>query len=379
VLKGWAGDGSREEIYRAVNQAVQQVDPKESQLLYMPFLYRSHLARTMDACFIGLRTEHTTAHLLRAVFEGVAFAHRQHPDILAGGGFGRRRAALTGGAANSSVWAGIFRRRDRPHNGDDACRPGGSPRRRRVGFSRSSRIAEVCSRGSLARLRVHSFPCLSLQNHAIPVPAPFKESSVPHLGPPCSRAPVLAQRVMRMKIAISQLITAFEKVLLRSAMLEAAPFVRIEDWSRLEAPSRGARDHYLRFLEESKELIGLVLVRLPIFLQIPVRVARRIHVFRFPIAIVSDYETAVKESISLHARQNASQAPRPGEGGSLGSRFVADPRWRLQADGFTLMFEVIDGWILHGVSTGKLHGELVEPSFHLQEQVLKEAGLAGAP
>ena len=74
----------------------------------MPFLYRSHLSRTMDACFLGLRAEHTTAHLLRAVFEGVAFAHRQHLDILSSSGLGRGRAVLSGGAANSAVWGAIF-------------------------------------------------------------------------------------------------------------------------------------------------------------------------------------------------------------------------------------------------------------------------------
>jgi hypothetical protein len=107
-------------------------------------------------------------------------------------------------------------REDPPPSHQDRPCPAGAPFRAtalrstpnsRVGFARSSRIAEVCSRGSIARLRAHSFPCLSLQDFAIPVSAPFpstKEPSVPHFGPPCSRAPVLAQRVMRMKIAISQ-------------------------------------------------------------------------------------------------------------------------------------------------------------------------------
>jgi len=57
----------------------------------------------------------------------------------------------------------------------------------------------------VAGLRVHSFPSLTLQDLAIPVPAPVpstKESSLPHFEPPISRAPVLTQRVLRMKIAI---------------------------------------------------------------------------------------------------------------------------------------------------------------------------------
>jgi hypothetical protein len=49
-----------------------------------------------------------------------------------------------------------------------------------------------------------SFPSLTLQDLAIPVPVPVpitKESSVPHFEPPIRRAPVLTQRVLRMKIA----------------------------------------------------------------------------------------------------------------------------------------------------------------------------------
>jgi hypothetical protein len=40
---------------------------------------------------------------------------------------------------------------------------------------------------SAARLRVHSFPSLTLQDLAIPVSAPIpstEESSMPHIGPP---------------------------------------------------------------------------------------------------------------------------------------------------------------------------------------------------
>ena len=51
-----------------------------------------------------------------------------------------------------------------------------------------------------ARLRVHFFPSLTVQDLAIPVPAPVPSpevSSMPLLGPPFSRAPVLTQRVLR--------------------------------------------------------------------------------------------------------------------------------------------------------------------------------------
>ncbi len=108
VLRGFARRGGGEDVYKAVNEAVQGVDPGESRVVFLPFLHPSHLSRSMDACFLGLRAEHTFAHMLRAVFEGVAFAHRQHLEILAASELSRPAAVLSGGAVNSPVWPAMF-------------------------------------------------------------------------------------------------------------------------------------------------------------------------------------------------------------------------------------------------------------------------------
>ena len=105
---GGAAGGSPADPYAAVNAAVAAIGPRDSHVIYTPFLYPSHLSRTMDACFMGLRAEHGAAHMLRALFEGVVFAHRQHLEILAASGLGRPRAVLSGGAAHSAVWTAMF-------------------------------------------------------------------------------------------------------------------------------------------------------------------------------------------------------------------------------------------------------------------------------
>ena len=105
---GGEAAGGADEIYAAVNHAVAAIRPGDSEVIYMPFLHPSHLSRTMEAAFLGLRAEHGAGHLLRALFEGVAFAHRQHLEVLASSGLGRLRAVLSGGAAHSPVWSAIF-------------------------------------------------------------------------------------------------------------------------------------------------------------------------------------------------------------------------------------------------------------------------------
>jgi L-xylulokinase len=104
VIRPFAPEIPPQGLYARINEEIDGIGPAESGVLFMPFIYRSHLSRAMDAGFIGIRAEHNASHLLRAVFEGVAFAHRRHLDILKAGSLSRRTAVLSGGAANSPVW-----------------------------------------------------------------------------------------------------------------------------------------------------------------------------------------------------------------------------------------------------------------------------------
>lgn len=108
VIMPFAGGLSRAEIYDAVNEGVQKLNAAQSSVLYFPFLYRSHLAQSMDAAFLGIRAGHGVHHLLGAIMEGAVFAHRRHLDILAASGLRRAAAVLSGGAAASPVWCRMF-------------------------------------------------------------------------------------------------------------------------------------------------------------------------------------------------------------------------------------------------------------------------------
>lgn len=78
-----------------------------SRVLYLPFLYGSPRHPGASGAFFGLKGWHTRGHLLRAVFEGVAFNHRTHVDALRDH-FEVRELRLTGGGARSEVWAQVF-------------------------------------------------------------------------------------------------------------------------------------------------------------------------------------------------------------------------------------------------------------------------------
>ncbi len=102
------GSPPREALYERLNAAVEGVAPGAGGVVYLPFIHRAHIAPGVDGALLGLRAEHGLAHLLRAIYEGVAFAHRAHLEILAAGGLARSRVVLSGGAASSPAWCQIF-------------------------------------------------------------------------------------------------------------------------------------------------------------------------------------------------------------------------------------------------------------------------------
>jgi L-xylulokinase len=122
-LCGVAGD--REALYARINAGVEGVPPGADGVTFLPFIHRAHVAPGLDAGFLGLRAEHGVFHMLRALYEGVAFAHRAHLELLMQGGLTRPRAVLSGGAAASEAWCRIFADvLDRPVETSDASQAG---------------------------------------------------------------------------------------------------------------------------------------------------------------------------------------------------------------------------------------------------------------
>jgi len=51
------------------------------------------------------------------------------------------------------------------------------------------------------------------------------------------------------------------------------------------------------------------------------------------------------------------------------------PEWHFQADNFSLRYEVINGNVLHGISTGQLKEDHIEPAIRLKENIISSMGL----
>ena len=94
----------RDDPYALVNARVAEVEPRLDDPYFHPFLFGSGQGAEFRAGFYGLAGWHREGHLLRALFEGVAFEHRRHVEVLAAAGTAIDRAVLSGGGCRSPIW-----------------------------------------------------------------------------------------------------------------------------------------------------------------------------------------------------------------------------------------------------------------------------------
>ena len=95
-------------LYDYVDQLVDSVDPASSDTVFLPFLYGSNDHPLAQGALIGLTNYHQNAHVLRAVYEGVAFSHRSHIDKLLAARRPPQAIRMAGGAVRSRVWVQMF-------------------------------------------------------------------------------------------------------------------------------------------------------------------------------------------------------------------------------------------------------------------------------
>lgn len=96
-------------VYDVMNQWAEEFSPEDFVPVFLPFLTASNVDPRARAAFLGLNASHTRKHMLRSVYEGIAFSHRYHLDKLLSTRSDRRgRIRLAGGAARSAVWTQMF-------------------------------------------------------------------------------------------------------------------------------------------------------------------------------------------------------------------------------------------------------------------------------
>ncbi len=95
-------------IYDLVNRWVRETQPQDSGIVFLPFLYGSNVGVDASATLVGLSGRDHRGHVLRAIYEGVAFAHMTHWERLMKFRAVPERIRASGGAARSDPWMQIL-------------------------------------------------------------------------------------------------------------------------------------------------------------------------------------------------------------------------------------------------------------------------------
>lgn len=95
-------------LYEHLAKLAASVSPEDCQVYYLPFLYGSNAHDLAKASFVGMTNYHTKAHMIRAVYEGVAFSHKTHIDRLLSACPPPKAIRMGGGAVNSPFWVQMF-------------------------------------------------------------------------------------------------------------------------------------------------------------------------------------------------------------------------------------------------------------------------------
>lgn len=95
-------------IYDLTNKWVSSVLPEDSNVIFLPYLNGSADDALAAGTFTGLLSCHNKKHILRAIYEGIAFSHRSHVEKLLESHPVPDSIRLAGGASNSDVWISIF-------------------------------------------------------------------------------------------------------------------------------------------------------------------------------------------------------------------------------------------------------------------------------
>jgi L-xylulokinase len=96
-------------IFDELNAWVESIPPREICPVFLPFTMASNVHPNAKGSFVGVTSFHTRQHLIRGIYEGIAFSHRYHLDRLMKTRTSKPESIrLAGGVANSTVWSQMF-------------------------------------------------------------------------------------------------------------------------------------------------------------------------------------------------------------------------------------------------------------------------------
>ena len=105
IIKEYNPNFSTSDIYNECNKLVNDKNPEDSNVIFVPYLYASATHPNAHGAFLNITALDDKASLIRAIYEGVVFSSVHHAHSLQRPIDSYAKAKLSGGITNSEVWS----------------------------------------------------------------------------------------------------------------------------------------------------------------------------------------------------------------------------------------------------------------------------------
>lgn len=105
LLKVDRADIPMSQIYEECNALVESIEPQESHVIFVPYLFGSATHEKAQGAFLNLSSADDRGKMLRAVYEGIIFSSAHHVHNLKRPIESYSKARLSGGVSKSEVWS----------------------------------------------------------------------------------------------------------------------------------------------------------------------------------------------------------------------------------------------------------------------------------
>ena len=102
VLRWFRDELGGGKSYREFDEMASKINPGSDDLIVLP-----HFSGAGTGAFIGLTLSHTQGHIVRAIFESIAFMLRDNIELLESLGIEIKEICSLGGASHSTLWTQI--------------------------------------------------------------------------------------------------------------------------------------------------------------------------------------------------------------------------------------------------------------------------------
>ncbi len=211
----------------------------------------------------------------------------------------------------------------------------------------------------------------------------------------CHRLSIIGDRILWVQIsgyitmAAIDSFTSLAGRVMDGRFVGKHPYVQIADWSGLQGSSVESKKSYIDSVKDNEQLIGLVLYGVSASLKIGVKMVKRLDFLKIKVKVANDYAEAVKAALELLTgagypvgekliTASSEVFPITSQAGNTQYKRLTRPDWVLQTDNFSLRFEIINGYVLHGISIGRLEPEHIAPAMELQEKVIQSMDGTGS-